>query len=320
MPADRANAGSDDRPTLGRRIMPPFAALRAFEAVGKLGGIRRAAAELGINHAAISRHLRALEEWAGVKLIDRERAGGLTVDGAKYHARISAALEEISLASGDLTRRGDDRRLVVWCIPGFAYRCLNPRLAEFSRQNPEIDIEVRPTDQSPDFSRHEADADLRYLRNFELTPGSEIQSVEIARPAVIPVVNAETAAKLAQPISAQALLSQPLLHENDDWEWRSWFQAKGVEPPERLPGPRLWHAHLTLDAASRGQGITLTNALLLGDDLTAGRLVPLAVTPQEPVVRFGSYVFQARRDRWRNPAVVKFRRWLERIAAQHEDA
>lgn len=299
--------------------MPPFAALRAFEAVGKLGGIRRAATELGIDHAAISRHLRALEEWAGVKLIDRERAGALTAEGAKFHARISAALEEISLASGDLTRRGDDRRLVIWSVPGFAYRCLNVRLPEFSRQNPDIDIEVRPTDQGPDFSRHEADADIRYVRMFEPPTAGDIQAVEIARPAVVPVVSAEMATKLSQPLAAEDLLVQPLLHENDDWEWRAWFEAKGIAAPSRLPGPRLWHAHLTLDAASRGQGVTLTNSLLLGDDLADRRLVALAVAPQEPVVRFGAYVFQARRDRWRNPAVVKFRRWLERIAAQSGD-
>jgi len=42
------------------KALPPFAALRAFEAVGREGGIRKAAASLGIDHAVISRHIRQL--------------------------------------------------------------------------------------------------------------------------------------------------------------------------------------------------------------------------------------------------------------------
>jgi DNA-binding transcriptional LysR family regulator len=45
--------------------LPPFAALRAFDAIGRRGGIRRAAEELGISHAIVSRHLAALETFWG---------------------------------------------------------------------------------------------------------------------------------------------------------------------------------------------------------------------------------------------------------------
>ena len=62
-------------------------------------------------------------------------------------------------------------------------------------------------------------------------------------------------------------------------------------------GPRLWHAHLTLDAARRGQGVALTNLLLLNDDLQTGRLVQIETQPASVEVRFGAYVFRARRDR-----------------------
>ena len=309
---------SNERRAIGRRVMPPFAALRAFEAVGYLGGIRRAAQELGVDHAAVSRHLRALEAWAGVPLVDRQRRGLLTDDGLKYHERVSAALDEISNATIDLTRRGDDTRLTIWCVPGLASRWLNGRLADFASAHPELDIEVRPTDHGPDLSRHEADADIRYVRDFVGGPDPQVQHLVIAPVSVVAVTSPELAARLPSPLSAADLLSAPLLHEHDDYEWRRWFAAHDIEAPARLSGPRLWHAHLTLDAARRGQGIVLTNRFLLADDLARGELVRLPVTPEASDLAFGAYVLRVRRDRMRHPGIAKFRRWLEREAQKEE--
>src|SRR3546814_16174531 len=42
------------RPVIARKFLPSMAALLAFEAVGRLGGIRRAAKELMIDHAVVS--------------------------------------------------------------------------------------------------------------------------------------------------------------------------------------------------------------------------------------------------------------------------
>ena len=69
-----------------QRLLPPLAALRAFEAVGRLGGIRRAAKELTIDHAVVSRHIRSLEAWVGVQLLVRSSTGyTLTEPGELYH-------------------------------------------------------------------------------------------------------------------------------------------------------------------------------------------------------------------------------------------
>ncbi len=297
-----------------RRLLPPFAALRAFEAIGALGGIRRAAAELAVDHAAVSRHLRALEDWAGVKLVDRTRGGHLTAEGERYHARISAAFDEIGKATADLTRRGDDRRLLIWCVPGFAYRWLNGRLAEFSAANPDIDLEVRPTDHAPDFSLHQADADIRYVRDFAPPVADDIQTLEFARPVVFPVGAPSYIADLGKAAPTAALLDKILLHEEDDEEWRAWLAERGVPMLDRVPGPRLWHAHLTLDAARRGQGLALTNSLLLAGELESGVLARCPVALGEPEIGFGAYAFRARRDRWRDRNIVRFRRWLQQAA------
>ena len=87
-----------------RKAIPPFAALRAFEAVGRVGGVRKAAAELRVDHAVVSRHLRFLEGWLGTTLFDR--AGPtlqLTLSGEEYHRKVSAAINDIARATRDMT-------------------------------------------------------------------------------------------------------------------------------------------------------------------------------------------------------------------------
>lgn len=94
---------------LSRRALPPFETLRAFDAIARLGGVRKAAQYLCRDHAVISRHLRAIEVWTGTKLIQRTAAGSvLTEDGIRYHRDIASALDIIARATVDLIKRSDN--------------------------------------------------------------------------------------------------------------------------------------------------------------------------------------------------------------------
>jgi len=125
-----------------RKAFPPFASLKAFEMIGRLGGIRKAAIALGVDHGAVSRHLHTLEEWAGTPLIDRSRGGisRLTPEGARYHIRISSAFGEIRSAGLDLIQNNDVQRLHLWCSPGFATQWLVLVLDRFRDSYPDIDL------------------------------------------------------------------------------------------------------------------------------------------------------------------------------------
>lgn len=309
-PARSAHSGlSADQ----RHALPPFGPLCAFEAVGTCGGIRRAAVALSRDHAAVSRHLRMLEEWAGVPLV--QRGGQLTAQGAKFHARIADAMQEIAAASFELTHRNDDGRLRLWCVPGIAVQWLAPRLGVFASAYPNIDLELQPTDAMPDFGSHEADATLRYVidANLRKLADPELTSVQIARPATLAVASPKFIAKLKKPIvHPEDLLNVPLLHEASFDQWRRWFAAQSIDADAGLSGPRLWHGHLTVAAAKRGQGVALSNVFLIGDELRSGALVEVAGGNS---VHLGSYVFTARTDRWRDRSIRSFRRWLEQSVA-----
>lgn len=296
-----------------RRGLPPFAALRAFDVVGKLGGIRRAAQALGLDHAVVSRHLRALEQWAGVQLVNRlPGSATLTREGALFHARIAAALGEIADASQELQRRAGSRVLSIWCVPGFAYRWLNTQLSAYRVVHPDIEIEFHPTDTSPDFTRYEADIDIRFVLGDQPISANVVSGgvrrLELARPPTVAVASPGLLASLPPIRAAEDLLNAPLLHEENHDQWEAWFRVRGIEPPGPLTGPRLWHAHLTLETALRGQGIALANPFLLRNDLDTGRLVQLF--EDEPGIPLGGYTLTARADRWTSPTIVSFRRWL----------
>jgi DNA-binding transcriptional LysR family regulator len=300
-----------------RKALPPFSTLRAFEAVGRLSGIRRAAQALQLDHAVVSRHLRSLEEWAGVQLVTRMQGHTvLTEEGLRFHARITAALGEIQDASIELLRRNESPRLSIWCIPGFASEWLASRLSTFQAKNPSLELELRPTDKSPDFSRYEADVDIRYILGSEPISAMNIRGgvrrFEIARPPVIAVASPGCAALLSSVKHPIDLLQAPLLHEESSQQWQNWFAAQGVEITTPLPGPRLWHAHLTIEAARRGQGVALANPFLVGSDFATGRLVPLLQSAESnhQQVALGAYAFAARADRWQSSTITCFRRWL----------
>jgi LysR family glycine cleavage system transcriptional activator len=244
----------------------------------------------------------------------------LTAEGARFHARIAAAIAELQQASAELARRNEAGVLRIWCVPGLASEWLTLRLDSFQAAHPGLELELHPTDTSPDFSRYEADVDIRYVNGdgpisaMRITGG--VRRFEISRPAVLAVSSPLCAARMRPIMTPADLLAAPLLHEESCGQWRAWFNAHGVAVESELPGPRLWHAHLTLDAARRGRGMALANRFLLGDDLETGRLVSVpGPSYQHGEIALGAYAFAARADRWHTAAVSAFRRWLKNVAS-----
>ncbi|MCJ2185825.1 LysR substrate-binding domain-containing protein [Novosphingobium beihaiensis] len=301
-----------------RSAFPPIASLRAFEAVGRLGGIRKASKEINTDHGAVSRHIRSLESWLGAKLLVRDGQGyQLTETGAAYHQEIAKAIHLIGSATSGIMQPQERLSLSIWCIPGFGSLWLSDRLGDFIASNPDVDLDFRPADQSPDFRSVLVDGDIRYLRYWEEADvPKHVRVLEFARPEVFPVASPEYAANMKPIEDAREFLDHTLLHEDTDAEWRHWLLPQGVEADGALPGPRLWHAHLTINAARQSRGIALANIDLLSNDLETGRLVRIhPVGAPFQTVAFGGYCLLGRSDRWNSPALARFRKWIREKAA-----
>jgi DNA-binding transcriptional LysR family regulator len=306
---------SEPRGNLDERL-PPFAALRAFEAVFRVGGIRKAAAVLGVDHAVVSRHLKTLEQWMGLPLINRMgNRVSLTREGEQYLARISAALAELRRATWELSNGADGRPFRICCVPGFSIQWLSEQLAVFAQENPDATIELKPTDTRANLAIFEADADIRYYlsEDLERVSGPGLRSFELARPEVIAVASPDLAARIGVIDTVAAILALPMLHEESDREWKTWLSLNGIEVPTPLPGLRCWHAHLALAAARQGRGVALANRFLIASDLDRGTLVRID-WPQARPAALGAYVLFAREDRWMAPVLVRLRQFLKASA------
>ncbi len=308
--ADHDATGEGDGSSAGGgRRLPPLSMVRAFEAVGRLASMRRAAADLGVCHTVVSRHVRNLEAWLGVRLVEAGPRGiVLSEAGRAYHRTIAAAFDAIVAATADLRPASARGLLRVWCVPGLAGRWFASRLGDLQSALPGVEIVLRATTERPDFARREADCEIRFGDRPE--PPARAELLEHSR--LFPVA-APAWIEAGPPVVGLAdLESRRLIHEESRDQWRRWFEAAGHSPRGDLAGPRLWYASSALDAAGAGQGVALATRLQAADDIRAGRLVELLATD----VALGDYWFVAPEARWNDPVLARFRAWLTRSVAE----
>ncbi len=126
------------------RNLPPLPALRAFEAVSRLGSMVQAAAELHVTHSAISHQIKALEEELAVLLFERQgRRLLLTEEGRIYAMQVRAAMRDLQSATEMVLNRPRPDELVISVIPSFATHWLIPRLPRFNALFPHYKMRLR---------------------------------------------------------------------------------------------------------------------------------------------------------------------------------
>ena len=149
--------------------LPPLNAVRAFDAVARLGSVRAAAEELAVTPAAVSQQLRVLEAHLGIALTQRHGRGlALTDPGRTWHGEIARHLRAIALAA-ERVRPG--RRVVqVTVVQSFGSRWLMPRLASFTARAPEIEVRIDASPVLADLARDPFDLAIREGRGTIRVP------------------------------------------------------------------------------------------------------------------------------------------------------
>ncbi len=137
--------------------------LRSFLAIARSGTLSGAARELGVQQSTMSRRLDALEERAGVRLLQRTPSGyRLTTAGEAALAHVER-MEQEALAV-ELTVAGQDERLEglvrLTTVGSLAVNLLPPVLAAFRTRYPAITLEVFTENHVLSLSRREADLSL----------------------------------------------------------------------------------------------------------------------------------------------------------------
>lgn len=301
-------------------IFPPFTALRAFDAVARLGGVRKAADALAIHHSAISRHLKTIEQWTGSTLVVREGRGvTLTEDGWCYYRKLAPALEALAEATVAMKKPQEEGKLVIWSRPGIAAEWLVPRLDDLREACPGLQLELKPSQTSPEFSKREVDLFIQYSSSFDPDPPVEegLRALEFVRTPVIPVASPKYLASYTPVECPSDFLRHRLIDDERDDTWGRWFDLMGVPRSASEAGPRFWHPGHALEAVRMGEGIFLSMLFLAQADLDAGTLVELKGKQGRYDARMiGRYWLIGREDDWDNEAIAQFRQWI--VSATHD--
>ncbi len=295
------------------RHLPPLSMLRAFEAAARHLSFARAADELGVTHSAVSHQIRGLEDWLGDALFVRSaRKVHLTPAGELLAPPLTRALDIMAEAVAEAQAASDkeDRRPVLVSVePAFAARWLVLRLDRFYATHPDVQLHLVPTPDFVEFEDGGADLAIRYGRAD--WPG--LIAEKLLGSASFPVVSPTLIARGEGLREPNDLAAYTLIHEDSFDDWAGWLKAAGATAVDPLKGPIFDDAHLTLEAATSGQGVALADEALAAAALADGRLVrPFDLTLETAAAYH--VVYPA--DRPLRPEAEAFRNWLLEEAAR----
>ncbi len=291
-------------------MIPPLAALQAFEAIARRKSFSLAAEELHLTPSAVSHQVAKLEGLLQVRLFERSARGvELTPAGQHYLQRVASALGAINAATDDL-RHGVQDTLYVHSSPSFASLWLMPRIARFTEQHPHISLMLSASHLHSDFQLGQMDIDIRYgLPNW---PNLEVEPIFTER--IMPLASPEFIRLHALHEPAD-LLRVPLIQSSVSVvQWSDWFARCGDRlRPERM-GLRFDRAMMSLDAAVQKLGVALESSSIGQSLIASGRLQPVFETRMSVEVQGHFMVYPARHGS--RPEVRSFVEWLRSEARQ----
>jgi LysR family transcriptional regulator, glycine cleavage system transcriptional activator len=287
-----------------RRVLPPFLAVRAFEAAARHLSFKQAAEELFVTQSAVSHQVKALEEFLERQLFLRKANGVmLTPAGKQYFDDVAAILDQLDESTRRNTYCKTAIRLHVRSTPAFAARWLLKKITSFNMAYPEIELQVTTGIETANFRTDDVDILIQYGQQH----AGGLSVVPFLSTSRVPVCSPEFADSRPSIQTPEDLLQHTLLRDVVGDEWTDWFKSAGVENPDSVHGPLFEHCDLSLRAAEQGQGIALAYEALISDEISEGILVKLFEIETMPQVIYSLTCPKNWIDR---PKISVFRRWL----------
>lgn len=288
-----------------KRNRLPLTALRSFEVAGRLGSFTRAAEELFVSQAAISRQIRDLEALLGMKLFHRlHRQVTLTDRGKRLLTVVGNSFDDIENCLSEMTRDGETVAVHLSVEPGFGAYCLVPWQSEFRSLHPDTDINIDADNRLISFRKGEPELAIRF--SMERSEWPRTQSRRLTEVHVAPVVSAKLLAEGGPVSSPDDLARLPLIHDESRSRWQEWFLLMDDNPGRDIRGAVFTDGGLVLRAVLEGQGAALLDPALISSEFSSGRLVQLF----EEKVRDGAYYLVARDFSKLSPQANAFADWI----------
>jgi LysR family glycine cleavage system transcriptional activator len=294
-----------------RYAAPSLDLLRGFEAAARHLNFTRAADELFITQSAVSRQIKALEDRLGVSLFLRQPKGlRLTQQGERLYRAVSSALREVSDAMEALSRRSGPSVVTVTSTLAFCALWLIPRLGNFQKAYPEVEVRIAASDRILNLDRERIDVSIRYCPPHAAPKGAVWLFDEELLPVCSPALLDAPGRPLREPGD---LRHHVLLHLDDQdvpspWlSWGHWLDVAGVPGLKPAGSLAFNYYDQVVRAALAGQGVALGRSPLVQDLLQDGSLV-VPLLARAGTDR-GYWVVQAASARGR-PEAGRFVQWI----------
>lgn len=287
--------------------IPSTTSLLCFEASARLGSFTRAARELHLTQGAVSRQVIALEERLGTRLFLRKQSGlalGLTEPGRRYLEEIAPLLRRLEHATANALahqNRGGALNLSVGASLGSYW--LIPRLSAFTRDHPEIVLNIATRVGPADFGSGHIDASLEFGEG--LRPG---MACDFVMPLDLrPYASPGWIRRFGGKLSARTPRTALIHHSTGREAWAEWFRHAGIDADPGREGPLYDLMWMAMNAAAGDLGAVLLPPYMSGDAVATKRLKPLS-----PLVWRApkAYYLVYPQSRGEHAALQTFRGWL----------
>ena len=277
--------------------------MRAFDAAARHLSFKRAAFEIGLTPTAVSHQIKQLEQLCDKPLFVRHtRKVSLTRDGVEFAKAISPAIDAMVRAYALLCEPADRQHVTLGAGPIFSARWLVPKLADFWQNHPTIDLRLHHSPVPVWRQMAKMDLAVAWGKGDWLDVVCDPLLQISLSPVLAPSLMADKA-----PLKPHDLLHLPLLHQQDDRQWRQWFRTAGVKINGELPGTVLEDANVLLQAALAGHGAALGIVEFTDDEVSSGRLI----RPFQISIDGGdAYHLICTDDALTNEATAAVRRWM----------
>ena len=302
---------------------PGTRALRTLDAAARHLNFTRAADELGLTPAAVSHQIKEIEDRLCVTLFARtSRTIRLTEAGVIIHEAAVDALATMERAVAKTRRlaRGS-AELKVSMDPTFASKWLMPKVDEFRRLHPDVELRFDVTSKLRDFERDDIDVGVRFGRGKY--PGLATQ--RLFDNVIIPVCSPRLL-KSGPPIERPGDLQRhTLVHiewarQGITWpNWRMWMAAAGVEDFDDSRCIVFEESSQLIQAAIDGSVVALCDFAMVAKDLSDGRLIrpfDLGIRVPADFAYFLAYPIESAND----PRIKAFKEWITTEAAKSSSA
>ena len=291
---------------LAKRLPPPTSLL-AFEAAARHGSFTSAARELNVTQAAISQHVRKLEEHLGILLFHRLHRGlQITPEGDELFRTATMAFEHISATADRLKPQSQSNEIYIGVTMAIATFWLLPRLPKWRALHPDIEVHLVATDRG--FEAIEEKVDAAIVFDTPKWPGFEV--TRLSRTETFPVCSPDYLIGKPPINNVEDLLEHTLLAMDDDRptriDWPVWFAQMGLGGQRSRHSIRINSIPLLLQAALNGHGIALGWSLLTDDFLEDGTLV----RPVDASMTTEQYYYFLLNESNKNSAFILFRDWI----------